>query len=42
MVRLPDGRILALLRENSFVYEPMYAVLSADDGNTWSRPGPPP
>ena len=42
MVRLPDGRILALLRENSFVYEPMYAVLSADDGNTWSLPRPTP
>lgn len=42
MVRLPDDRILALLRENSFVYEPMYAVISNDGGNTWSQPAPTP
>lgn len=42
MVALPDGRILALLRENSFVYEPMYAVISADGGETWTLPRPTP
>lgn len=40
MALLPDGRILALLRENSFVHEPMYAVLSDDGGETWSLPRP--
>jgi len=42
MTRLPDGRILSLLRENSMVYEPMYACLSEDDGKTWSLPMPTP
>jgi hypothetical protein len=42
MATLPDGRILALLRENSFVYEPMYAAISEDDGQTWSLPRPTP
>lgn len=40
LVRLPGGRLLALMRENSFVYEPMYACFSDDDGNTWSEPRP--
>ena len=40
MALLPDGRILALLRENSFVYEPMYAVSSEDGGETWTLPRP--
>ncbi|WP_207263025.1 sialidase family protein [Desulfovibrio sp. Huiquan2017] len=40
MTRLPSGRILALLRENSFVFEPMYLVHSDDGGATWSRPAP--
>ncbi len=40
MLRLPDGRLLALMRENSFVYEPMYACLSEDGGDTWSDPRP--
>jgi len=38
MLRLPDGRIAALLRENSFVYEPMYLCLSDDEGETWTDP----
>lgn len=42
MVALPDGRILALLRENSFVYEPMYAAISEDGGETWTLPMPTP
>ncbi|QGY40505.1 exo-alpha-sialidase [Pseudodesulfovibrio cashew] len=42
LVRLPDGRLLALLRENSFIYEPMYACLSEDEGATWSDPIPTP
>jgi hypothetical protein len=42
MVLLPDGRLLALMRENSFVYEPMYLCLSHDLGQTWSDPTPTP
>ena len=42
MTPLPDGRIAALLRENSFVYEPMYLCLSDDQGETWSDPMPTP
>jgi len=42
MVLLPDGRLLALLRENSFVYEPMYLCVSRDLGRTWSDPAPTP
>lgn len=38
MVMLPDGRLLSLMRENSFVYEPMYVCFSEDDGRTWSDP----
>ncbi|WP_319582011.1 sialidase family protein [uncultured Pseudodesulfovibrio sp.] len=40
MAKLPSGRILALLRENSFVFEPMYLTHSDDNGTTWSRPEP--
>ena len=42
MAALPDGRIAALLRENSFVFEPMYLCLSEDRGETWSDPLPTP
>jgi len=42
MVRLEDGRVLALMRENSFVYEPMYLCISEDEGDTWSDPMPTP
>jgi hypothetical protein len=42
MTRLPDGAILAMLRENSFVFEPMYFCISRDDGATWSSPKPTP
>jgi len=42
MVLLPDDRILALMRENSFVFEPMYACMSRDNGFTWSAPAPTP
>ncbi len=38
--RLPDGRLLMLLRENSQVFEPMYWCESADNGATWSEPRP--
>lgn len=41
-MRLPGGVLLALLRENSFVYEPMYACQSRDGGLTWSQPWPTP
>lgn len=39
---LPDGRILALMRENSQVFEPLYACWSEDQGKTWSEPWPTP
>lgn len=39
---LADGRLLAILRENSFVFEPMYTCLSEDQGATWSLPRPTP
>lgn len=42
VARLPDGRLLALLRENSGVFEPMYRTLSQDQGRTWSDPEPTP
>ncbi|WP_285906567.1 sialidase family protein [Pseudodesulfovibrio pelocollis] len=42
MLLLPDGRLLALMRENSFVYEPMYLCVSLDLGRTWSDPVPTP
>lgn len=38
MTLLPGGTIAALLRENSFVFEPMYLCLSNDRGETWSDP----
>lgn len=38
MTRLPDGCILALMRENSFVFEPMYCSISTDNGASWSAP----
>ncbi len=40
MVRLPGGEILAVMRENSFVYEPMYAAISRDEGKSWSNLAP--
>lgn len=40
MCRMPDGRILSIQRENSFVYEPMYVCQSTDNGQTWSDPIP--
>jgi hypothetical protein len=42
MVLMPDNRLLALMRENSFVYEPMYLCVSRDLGRTWSDPVPTP
>ena len=42
MARMSDGRLFALLRENSGVGEPMYFVESRDDGLTWSAPAPTP
>ena len=42
LARFPDGRILALLRENSSVHEPMYLCESLDQGRTWSDPEPTP
>jgi hypothetical protein len=42
MIRLEDGRLLAIMRENSFVFEPMYFCLSEDQGVSWSIPRPTP
>ncbi len=51
VIRLPDAegrapgappRLLALMRENSFVGEPMYFCLSEDGGATWGAPRPTP
>jgi hypothetical protein len=42
MTRLADGRLIALMRENSFVYEPMYLCISENDGGLWSDPIPTP
>ncbi len=45
---LPDAppgappRLLALMRENSFVGEPMYFCISQDGGATWGAPRPTP
>jgi len=47
-IRLPgEGknsapRLLALMRENSFVGEPMYFCISEDGGDTWGDPRPAP
>ncbi len=47
VIRLPQElvggppRLLALMRENSFVGEPMYFCLSEDGGPPGARPGPP-
>jgi hypothetical protein len=42
LVPLGRGRILAFLRENSFVGEPLYRCESLDNGRTWSLPRPTP
>lgn len=42
MTLLPDGRLLSIMRENSFVFEPMYVCISEDEGCTWSDPMPTP
>ncbi|WP_243440042.1 sialidase family protein [Fundidesulfovibrio soli] len=42
MTRLEDGRLLAILRENSFVHEPMYICTSDDEGVSWTPPRPTP
>jgi hypothetical protein len=42
LARLQNGDILALMRENSGVGEPMYACRSTDEGRTWSEPRPTP
>lgn len=34
--------VAALMRENSFVFEPMYLCLSEDGGRTWTEPEPTP
>jgi hypothetical protein len=47
-IRLPgEGkagrpRLLALMRENSFVGEPMYCCISEDGGDSWGEPMPTP
>jgi len=36
MIRVPDGRLLCMLRTGSF--KPMYQCWSSDQGKTWSKP----
>ena len=38
VVRLTDGRLLCVMRENVHTTRPSHYVLSADDGYTWSTP----
>ena len=42
VVRLPDGRLLCVMRENVHTTRPSHYVLSADEGHTWSTPRPTP
>ena len=42
VVRLQDGRLLCVMRENIHTTRPSHYVLSADDGYTWSTPRPAP
>ena len=42
VVRLADGRLLCVMRENVHTTRPSHYVLSADDGYTWSAPSPAP
>ena len=42
VVRLPDGRLLCVMRENVHTTRPSHYVLSTDDGHTWSTPRPAP
>jgi hypothetical protein len=36
MIRLRDGRLMCLVRENSYNFRPTYKSFSEDDGLTWS------
>ena len=36
IVRLKDGRLMCLIRENTYVRYPAYKTFSEDDGRTWS------
>jgi len=42
VVRLEDGRLLCVMRENIHTTRPSHYVLSEDDGYTWSTPRPAP
>ena len=42
VVRLEDGRLLCVMRENVHTTRPSHYVLSEDDGYTWSTPRPAP
>jgi len=37
-IRLGDGRLMALVRENSYNFFPSYLILSEDEGGSWSDP----
>ena len=42
VARLPDGRLLCVMRENVHTTRPSHYVLSEDEGRTWSTPLPTP
>lgn len=42
LIQLPDSRLVAYLRENSFLHMPTYVCYSEDKGHTWSEPQPHP
>ena len=42
VVRLPDRRLLCVMRENVHTTRPSHYVLSEDEGRTWSTPRPTP
>jgi sialidase-1 len=42
LVRMPDQRLLCVMRENVHTTRPSHCVVSDDDGRTWSTPRPAP
>jgi sialidase-1 len=38
IIKHPDGRLIAYMRENSFLHQPTYVSFSNDKGRTWSPP----
>ena len=42
ILRLPDGRLLMVMRENVHTHRPSHYVISEDEGRVWSTPRPTP